>query len=45
MVGGLPAPLTDALSTEVLRRAVRELLVLSLLEERRLSEAGAGQVW
>ena len=37
------ALMPDALSTEVLRRAVRELLVLSLLEERRLREAGAGQ--
>ena len=35
----------DALSTEVLRWAVRELLVLSLLEERRLREARAGQAW
>ena len=39
------ALMPDALSTAVLRRAVRELLVLSLLEERRLREAGAGQVW
>ena len=39
------ALMPDALSTEVLRRAVRELLVLSLLEERRLREAGAGQAW
>ena len=39
------ALMPDALSTEVLRRAVRELLVMSLLEERRLREAGAGQAW
>ena len=39
------ALMADALSTEVLRRAVRELLVLSLLEERRMREAGAGQAW
>ena len=39
------ALMPDALSTEVLRRAVRELLVLSLVEERRLREAGAGQAW
>ena len=39
------ALMPDALSTEVLRRAVRELLVLSLVEERRLREAGAGHAW
>ena len=39
------ALMPDALPTGVLRRAVRELLVLSLLEERRLREAGAGQAW
>ena len=39
------ALMPDALSTEVLRRAVRELLVLSLVEERRQREAGAGQAW
>ena len=39
------ALMPDALPTEVLRRAVRELLVLSLVEERRLREAGAGQAW
>ena len=33
------------LPPEVLRRAVREMLVLSRLEERRLREAGAGRVW
>ena len=35
----------DTLPTEVLRRAVREVLVLALLEERRLREAGAGDAW
>ena len=30
---------------EVLRRAVREMLVLSRLEERRLHQAGAGKTW
>ena len=35
----------DALPTEVLRRAVREALILSRLEERRLREAGAGGAW
>ena len=39
------ALMPDALPPEVLRRAVRELLVLSLLEERRLREAGSGQMW
>ena len=32
----------DALAPEVLRRAIRETLVLSLLEERRLREGGGG---
>ena len=32
----------DAVSAEALRHAVREVLVLSRLEERRLREAGAG---
>ena len=36
------ALMPDALSTEVLRRTVRELLVLSLVEERRQREAGSG---
>ena len=36
------ALMPDALPTEVLRRAVRELVVVSLLEERLLREAGAG---
>ena len=35
----------DALAPEVLRRAVREMLVLSLLEERRLRGAGFGERW
>ena len=33
----------DPLPAEVLRRAVREMLVLSRLEERRLR--GAGEAW
>ena len=39
------ALMPDALPAEVLRRAVRELLVLSKLEERWLREAGAGAAW
>ena len=39
------ALMPDALSSEVLRRAVREMLVLSLLEERRLREGGMGAAW
>ncbi|MXW87342.1 MAG: hypothetical protein F4Z55_16180 [Boseongicola sp. SB0667_bin_21] len=35
----------DGLPGEVVRRAVREALVLSMLEERRLREAGAGAAW
>ena len=35
----------DALPVEVLRRAVREVLVLARLEERRLREVGAGEAW
>ena len=35
----------DAMPVEVLRRAVREVLVLALLEERRLREMGAGDAW
>ncbi len=35
----------DPPPAEVPRRAVRELLVLSRLEERRLREAGAGEAW
>ena len=39
------ALMTEPLPAEVLRRAVRESLVLSCLEERRLREAGLGAVW
>ena len=39
------ALMADALPDEVLRRAVRETLVLSLLEERRLRQAGLGAIW
>ena len=39
------ALMPDALPPEVTRRAVRELLVLSRLEEHRLREAGAGEAW
>ena len=39
------ALMPDAIPAEAMRRAVRELLVLSLLEERRLREAGAGRAW
>ena len=35
----------DPLPPEVLRRAVREMLVMSRLEERRLRGAGAGEAW
>ena len=35
----------DPIPVEVLRRAVREMLVLSMLEERRLRGAGAGESW
>ena len=35
----------DPIPAEVLRRAVREMLVLSKLEERRLRGAGAGAAW
>ncbi|MYE02215.1 MAG: hypothetical protein F4Y03_13260 [Alphaproteobacteria bacterium] len=35
----------DDLPREVVRRAVREALVLSKLEEWRLREAGAGAAW
>ena len=35
----------DALAPEVLRRAVREMLVLSLLEEVRLRDADFGNRW
>ena len=39
------ALMAEALPREVLRRSVSETLVLSLLEERRLREAGAGAAW
>lgn len=39
------ALMPDTLSPEVTRRAVRELLVLSRLEECRLREAGAAEAW
>ena len=39
------ALMAEALPREVLRRSVSETLVLSLLEERRLREAGAGSAW
>ena len=35
----------DSLPPEVMRRAVREMLVLSRLEERRLRGAGGGEAW
>ena len=39
------ALMPDALPAEVLRRAVREMLVLSLLEEKRLREGSKGAAW
>ena len=39
------ALMPDGLPDAVLRRAVRETLVLSLLEERRLRQAGNGPAW
>ena len=39
------ALMPDSLPPEVMRRAVREMLVLSRLEERRLREVGAGEAW
>ena len=39
------ALMPDSLSPEVLHRAVRQMLVLSTLEERRLREAGNGEAW
>ena len=35
----------DSLPPEVMRRAVREMLVLSTLEERRLRDTGNGEAW
>ena len=39
------ALMAEPLPAEALRRAVREMLVQSLLEERRLREAGLGETW
>ena len=39
------ALMPDSPPPEVMRRAVREMLVLSKLEERRLREVGAGEAW
>ena len=39
------ATMPDGIPDAVLRRAVRETLVLSLLEERRLRQAGLGSAW
>ena len=39
------ALMPDSLPPEVMRRAVREMLVLSKLEERRLREVGGGEAW
>ena len=39
------ALMPDSLPPEVMRRAVREMLVLSRLEERCLRKAGGGEVW
>ena len=39
------ALMPDDLPAEVLRRALREMLALSILEERRLRQAGMGRVW
>ena len=36
---------SDSLPPEVLRRAVREMLVQSMLEEQRLRDAGLGRRW
>ena len=35
----------DALPREVMRRAVREMLVMAWIEERRLQDSGAGDAW
>ena len=35
----------DALPREVMRRAVRETLIMARIEERRLQESGAGEAW
>ena len=39
------ALMPDSLPPEVMRRAVREMLVLSRLEERRLRGVGGGEAW
>ena len=36
---------SDSLPPEVLRRAVREMLAHSMLEEKRLRDAGLGKRW
>ncbi len=35
----------DALPREVMRRAVRETLIMARIEERRLQDSGAGDAW
>ena len=35
----------DALPHEVMRRTIRETLIMASLEERRLRESGAGEAW
>ncbi len=35
----------DALPREVMRRAVRETLIMANLEERRLQDSGASEAW
>ena len=35
----------ESLSPEVMRRAIRQSLVLAVLEERALRDAGAGEKW
>ena len=35
----------EAIPREAIHRAIRQSLVLALLEERRLREAGAGSAW
>ena len=35
----------ESLAPEVIRRAIRQSLVLAVLEERRLRAAGAGEAW
>ena len=45
IASGLLASMSKSSITMAMRRAVRELLVVSVLEERRLREAGAGRAW